>query len=400
MSVRAAAKNVYIVAAKRTPFGAFNGKLAHLTATELGGLASTAAIKTLPTGTQVDSVIYGNVLQTSSDAAYLARHVGHRAGLPIHVPALNVNRLCGSGFQSVINGVQDIVMGEAEVVLTGGTENMSQAPYALRGVRGGTRYGVDQKLEDTLAHGLVDQYPTVTPMGITAENLAKQYNITRKDADEFALLSQQRWAKAHQSGVFKSEISPIEIKSKKGVESFAHDEHARPQTTIESLTKLPSVFIKQTGTVTAGNASGISDGAASLIVASEEAVKKNNITPLARIVSWYYVGVEPTIMGIGPAPAIRGALKRAGLTLNDMDLIEVNEAFAVQFLAVQRELGLDLAKTNTNGGAIALGHPLGASGARIMAHLSHELHRVGGKYAVGSACIGGGQGIAIVIERC
>ncbi|KAI8848730.1 mitochondrial 3-ketoacyl-CoA thiolase [Chytridium lagenaria] len=358
MSVRAATKNVYIVAAKRTPFGAFNGKLAHLTATELGGIASVAAAKTLPANTPIDSVIYGNVIQTSSDAAYLARHVGHRTGLPIHVSALT-----------------DIATGEAEIVLAGGTENMSQAPYALRGIRAGTRYGVDQKLEDTLAHGLVDQYPTVTPMGITAENLAKQYNITRKDADEYALLTQQRWAAGWD---LQRRNHPYELKSRKGVEVFAHDEHARPNTTIESLTKLPSV-----------NASGISD-----------AVKKHNLSPLARIVSWNYVGVEPTIMGIGPAPAIRSALKRAGLTLNDMDLVEVNEAFAVQFLAVQKELGLDMAKTNVNGGAIALGHPLGASGARILAHLTHALRRINGKYAVGSACIGGGQGIAVVLEKC
>ncbi|KAJ3197505.1 3-ketoacyl-CoA thiolase, mitochondrial [Irineochytrium annulatum] len=393
-------KPTFIVAAKRTPFGAFNGKLAHLTATELGGLASTAAIKDLPAGTPVDSVIYGNVLQTSRDAAYLARHIGHRAGLPVHTPALTINRLCGSGFQSLINGIQDIHSGDSEIVLTGGTENMSQSPYALRGVRSGTRYGVDLKLEDTLAHGLVDQYPTVTPMGITAENLAKQYNITRKDADEYALLTQQRWAAANKAGNFKAEIAPVEIKTKKGTESFAVDEHPRPQTTVESLGKLPSVFIKQTGTVTAGNASGISDGAATCIVAGEDAVKSHNLKPLAKILSWFYVGVEPSIMGIGPAPAIRGALKRAGLQLKDMDLIEVNEAFAVQFLAVQKELGLDMAKTNLNGGAIALGHPLGASGARIMAHLTHELIRTNGRYAVGSACIGGGQGIAIVIERC
>ncbi|KAJ3098362.1 3-ketoacyl-CoA thiolase, mitochondrial [Phlyctochytrium bullatum] len=394
------AKGAYIVAAKRTPFGAFNGKLAHLTANELGGIASAAAIKTLPAGTPVDSVIYGNVLQTSSDAAYLARHIGHRAGLPIHVPALTINRLCGSGFQSIINGIQDIASGEAEIVLTGGTENMSQSPYALRGIRTGTRYGVDQKLEDTLAHGLVDQYPTVTPMGITAENLAKQYGITRKDADDFALQSQHRWAKAHKAGIFDAEITPIELKSKKGVESFNYDEHARPNTTIEGLNKLPSVFIKQTGTVTAGNASGISDGAASIIVASEAAVKKYNLTPLAKVLSWNYVGVEPTIMGIGPVPAVRSALKRAGLELKDMDLIEVNEAFATQILAVAKELGLDPAKTNVNGGAIAIGHPLGASGARIIAHLTHELRRSKGKYAVGSACIGGGQGIAMVLERC
>ncbi|KAJ3291279.1 3-ketoacyl-CoA thiolase, mitochondrial [Rhizoclosmatium sp. JEL0117] len=393
-------KKLYIVAAKRTAFGAFNGKVAHLTASELGGIASKAAIADLPAGVPIDVVNYGNVLQTSKDAAYLSRHIGLRAGLPIHVPANTINRLCGSGFQSIVNCAQDILTGDAEIGLAGGTENMSQAPYILRGIRTGTRYGVDQPLEDSLAHGLVDQYPKPTPMGITAENLAKKYNISRADADAFALQSQQRWAEAQKKGHFKAEIVPIELKSKKGVESFEVDEHPRPQTTIESLKKLSSVFIKETGTVTAGNASGISDGAASLVIASEDAVKKYNLKPLSQILSWQFVGCDPSIMGIGPVPAIQGALKRAGLGLKDMSLVEVNEAFASQFLAVEKELGLNREITNSNGGAIALGHPLGASGARIMTHLSHELHRVGGKYAVGSACIGGGQGIAIVIEKC
>ncbi|KAI9327866.1 Thiolase, N-terminal domain-containing protein [Obelidium mucronatum] len=392
-------QRIFIVAAKRTAFGAFNGKVAHLTASELGGIASKAVVADLPSGTPVDAVNYGNVLQTSRDAAYLSRHIGLRAGLPINVPANTINRLCGSGFQAIVNSAQDIFSGDAEIALAGGTENMSQAPYALRGVRTGTRYGVDQPLEDTLAHGLIDQYPTKTPMGITAENLAKKYNISRSDADAYALVSQQRWAEAQSKGHFKSEIVPIELKSKKGVESFEVDEHPRPQTSIDSLKKLPSVFIKETGTVTAGNASGISDGAASLIIASETAVKKYNLKPLAEVLSWSFVGVDPSIMGIGPVPAIQGALKKAGLGLKDMSLVEVNEAFASQFLAVEKELGLNRDVTNTNGGAIALGHPLGASGARIMTHLVHELHRVKGKYAVGSACIGGGQGIAIVIER-
>ncbi|KAJ3015752.1 3-ketoacyl-CoA thiolase, mitochondrial [Thoreauomyces humboldtii] len=393
------AKQIYIVAAKRTPFGAFGGKLANFSATELGGLASVAALKQLPKDLNVDSVIYGNVLQTSADAAYLARHVGHRAKVPIESPALTINRLCGSGFQSVINGAQEILLGEAEVVLTGGTENMTQAPYALRNVRSGTRYGVDQKLEDTLAHALVDSFPAKVPMGITGENLAKLYKITRRDCDEFALQSQQRWAKAHAAGIFDAEVEPVEIKTRKGVELFTKDEHPRPSTTIESLAKLGSVFIKETGTVTAGNASGICDGAASLVVASEDAVKSHSLKPLARIVSWHYSGVDPNIMGIGPVPAVKGALKKAGLELKDMGIIELNEAFAAQFIAVEKELGLDRSRTNVNGGAIALGHPLGASGARITAHLAHELQRTGERYALGTACIGGGQGIAIILER-
>ncbi|ORZ36169.1 Thiolase, N-terminal domain-domain-containing protein [Catenaria anguillulae PL171] len=394
-------QNLFIVAAKRTPFGAFGGKLKHLTANELGGLASKAALADLPKGTPVDSVVFGNVAQTSNDAAYLARHVGHRAGLPIHTPALTVNRLCGSGFQSIINAAHEILCNESQIVLTGGSESMSQSPYALRDIRWGTRYGVDLKAEDTLAAALVDRFPTQTPMGITAENLAKQYKLTRQDCDRYALQSQQRWAKGQEAGVFKHEIAPVTVPGKKRgtTEEFAVDEHARPQTTIETLAKLPSVFIKETGTVTAGNASGISDGAAAVVVASEKAVKQHALKPLARIVSWHVVGVEPTIMGIGPVPAIQGALKKANLSLKDMDLIEVNEAFAAQYLAVAKELGLDNDKTNLNGGAIALGHPLGASGARIMTHLAHALAMGKGKYAVGSACIGGGQGIAIVLER-
>ncbi|KAI9138755.1 Thiolase, N-terminal domain-containing protein [Paraphysoderma sedebokerense] len=378
--------DTFIVAAKRTPFGAFGGKLKDFSATHLGGIASQAALKQLPKGTPVDSVIFGNVAQTSADAAYLARHVGHYGKLPIHVPALTVNRLCGSGFQAVINAAQEIQLGEAQVVLAGGTESMSQAPYALRNARWGTRYGVDLKLEDTLAAALVDSYPEKVPMGITAENLAQQYNISREDCDKLALQTQQRWAEAEKNGHFKAEIAPVEIKTKKGVEHFSKDEHPRPQTTLESLAKLPSVFIPKTGTVTAGNASGICDGAAALVVAGENAVKEHNIKPLARIVSWFYCGVEPKIMGIGPVDAIKEALRRANLTLADMDLVEVNQAFAAQYLAVEKELGLDRSKTNVNSGAIAIGHPLGASGARILANLVYELERRMGRYAVGSAC--------------
>ena len=245
-------KNVFIVAAKRTPFGAFGGKLAHLNATELGGLASKAAVQQLPVGTKIDSTIYGNVISTSLDAPYLARHVGLRAGLNIDTPALTINRLCGSGFQTVINAAQEIILGEAEVVLAGGTESMSQAPHVLRGARNGVRYGIDMKLEDSLAHGLVDSYPTKTPMGITAENLGKMYGVSRSQADQYALESQKRWGQANEQGLFKEEICPVEIKTRKGVEQFAHDEHARPATTIENLQKLKPVFIKDTGLVTAG----------------------------------------------------------------------------------------------------------------------------------------------------
>jgi acetyl-CoA acyltransferase 2 len=289
-------KEIFIVAAKRTPFGAFGGKLAHLTASELGGIASKAAIQQLPKGVRIDSTIYGNVLQTSRDAAFLARHVGLRAGLTIDTPGLTVNRLCGSGFQSVINASQDIITGEAKVVLAGGTESMSQAPHVVRGARN-VRYGVDLKMEDSLAHGLTDTYPTMCPMGITAENLGKMYGISRETVDAYALESQTRWKAAYDDGRFEKEITEMEVKGKKGVEVFKTDEHPRPATTIENLQKLKPVFIKDKGLVTAGNASGICDGASSLIVASKEAVEENELKPLARIVDWFYVGCEPTIMG-------------------------------------------------------------------------------------------------------
>ncbi|RKP12418.1 Thiolase, N-terminal domain-containing protein [Piptocephalis cylindrospora] len=398
--------DTFIVAAKRTPFGAFGGKLKDVSATELGAHASTAALDTLPESARkaVSSTIFGNVMHTSKDAAYLARHVGLRAGLAQETPALTINRLCGSGFQAVINAVHEISLGDSDIVLTGGTESMSQAPYILRSGRWGTRYGVDQTLEDSLAHSLVDQYPgtsTPCPMGNTAEKLGAQYGITRGDCDAFALLSQQRASKGQESGAFTEEIAPMQVKGKKRgeTETLGLDEHPRPSTKLENLTKLSPVFKKGDGLVTAGNASGICDGAAAVVVASADAVSSHSINPLARVVSYGVVGVDPSIMGIGPVPAIHMALKRAGLTLDQMDLIEVNEAFAAQFLSVQKELSLESERTNVNGGAIAIGHPLAASGSRILAHLAHTLRATGKRYGLGSACIGGGQGIAVIIEN-
>lgn len=390
---------VYIVAAKRTPFGAFSGKLKGFSANELGGFAAKAAVAGLPSEAKVDSVIFGNVCHTSADAPYLARHVGHRAGVSIDAPALTINRLCGSGFQAVINAIHEIKLGEAEIVLAGGSESMSQAPHILRGGRDGAKFGIDLKLEDSLAASLVDRYPTPTPMGITAENLGKKYNISRKECDEFALSSQQRYAAAFEAGKFTEEIVPIEVKVRRKVEQMTQDEHPRSETTIDTLSKLPSVFIKDTGLVSAGNASGISDGAAALVVVSEAALKKYQLKPLAEIVSYQAVGVEPSIMGIGPVPAINGALARANLKLGDMAHIEVNEAFAAQYLAVAKELGLNHDITNPHGGAIAMGHPLGASGARILTHLTHQIQARGLPYAIGSACIGGGQGIAVIMKH-
>lgn len=390
--------SVFIVGAKRTAFGAFGGKFLKYSANELGALAAAAALshgRVKPE--QVDSVVWGNVQQTSLDAPYMARHLALKAGVPITVPALTLNRLCGSGFQSVVSAAQEIRVGDANIVLAGGGENMSQAPFSMFHTRFGTTFGKDPPFVDTLWHCLTDPH-IKTPMAITAENLGEKYNISRAECDAFALRSQQLWAKANEAGVFKNEIEPVEVKVKRSTEQFGVDEHPRPKTTAESLGKLPPVF-KKDGVVTAGNASGICDGAGAIVVASENAVKEHSLKPLARLVSYGIAGVDPSIMGIGPVPAIKIALERASLSLNDIDLVEVNEAFAVQALAVQKDLGIDDDKFNLNGGAIALGHPLAASGSRITAHLVHELQRTGKKYAVGSACIGGGQGIALILER-
>ncbi|XP_055333155.1 3-ketoacyl-CoA thiolase, mitochondrial-like [Paramacrobiotus metropolitanus] len=390
-------KNIFIVGAKRTPFGTFGGKLKDHTSTDLAVVAAKSALETAKVQPEwINTVAVGNVIQSSKDAAYVARHTALRCGIPVPVPAVTVNRLCGSGFESIVYGAREIQNGESEIALCGGTENMSQAPFALRNSRFGMKLGEEQKLEDTLWSGLTDQYIN-TPMGVTAENLAEQYNISRDDVDKFALQSQTRWKNAQAAGVFKEEMAPIVIKTKKGEETIDKDEHPR-ETSPESLKKLPPVF-KKNGTVTAGNASGICDGAGAVIIASEEAVNSKVLKPLVRIVGWHVIGCEPRIMGIGPAHAIRALCEKTGISLSKIDLFEVNEAFGSQFLAVQKEACLPDEKTNVNGGAIALGHPLGASGSRIMAHLTHELRRRKGKYAIGSACIGGGQGIAIMIEN-
>ncbi|MBX3260740.1 MAG: acetyl-CoA C-acetyltransferase [Labilithrix sp.] len=391
-------KSIVVVGAKRTAFGTMQGTLKGVGANDLAVHAAKAAIA--QAGIAADAighVIIGNVMQTSPDAIYCARHVGLKAGLPITTPALTVNRLCGSGFQAVINGAEQLLLGEAEAVLVGGTENMTQAPHILRGSRDGWAFGKAPQVEDSLWSALTDSYVN-TPMAVTAENLATKYGIGRAECDAYALTSQQRWAAANEKGVFKDEIAPLEIQQRKATVQFAVDEHPRPQTTLEALAKLGPVF-KKDGVVTAGNASGISDGAACLVLTTEDFAKAKGLKPLARLVQWGVAGVDPSIMGIGPAPAIQSALARADLKQSDVDVFEVNEAFAPQYLAVEKELGLPRDRTNVNGGAIALGHPLGASGARITAHLVYELARRGGRYAVGSACIGGGQGLAVVLEK-
>lgn len=398
MVISRAVKGVYVIAAKRTPFGTYGGKLMNFSAIELQARAAQAALQSISLSPDlVNSVIVGNVFQSTSDGAYIARHAALKSGIPVPVPALTVNRLCGSGFQSVVSGSQDIFCGDSQIVLTGGAENMSLAPYAVRNIRFGIRLGTDIVMEDTLWHGLTDEH-CKTPMGVTAENLAEKYQITRKQCDEFSILSQRNWKAAHDAGHFKAEIVPITIKGKKGDEIVDKDEHPRPETTLEGLAKLPAVF-KKNGTVTAGSASGICDGASCVILASEEAVKKHNLKPLAQVIGYGIAGCEPTLMGIGPVPAVQALLKTTGKSLNDIDLVEINEAFAAQTLAVMKALDIDPKKVNVNGGAVALGHPVGASGSRIVAHLTHELRRRKAKYAIGSACIGGGQGIALLLEN-
>jgi acetyl-CoA acetyltransferase family protein len=391
-------REIWILSAKRTAFGTLGGMLKDLSATDLAVEASKAALVQARVAPEdVDHVIFGNVQQTSPDAIYHARHVGLRAGVPVAVPALTVNRLCGSGFQAVVSGAEQILLGDAEVVLVGGAENMTQAPHVLRGGRAGWAFGKAPAVEDSLWSSLTDSY-TGMPMAITAENLAEKYGISRAECDAYALRSQKAWGDADAQGRFADEIVPIEIKTRKGPVAFARDEHPRADANPEALAKLAPVF-KKDGVVTAGNASGICDGAAALVLASREAATRRGLTPLAKLVQWGVAGCDPKIMGIGPAPAIRSALERAGVAQADVDLFEVNEAFAPQYLAVEKELGLPRDRTNIDGGAIALGHPLGASGARITAHLVYALSRRAGRFAVGSACIGGGQGIAVVLER-
>lgn len=394
--MRSISHDVVILSARRTAFGTFNGSLKDLSATDLAVIASEAALKDSGVDrADVGHSIFGNVMQTSADAIYLPRHVGLKTGLPEKTPALGVNRLCGSGFQALVNAAMEIMTGQADVVLAGGTESMSQAPHVIRGARTGIQLGKGE-LEDSLWSALTDSY-TKQPMAITAENLAEKYKISQAEVDEYSVQSQKRFAAARESGAFAAEITPVVLKSRKGETQFAVDEHARPETTVESLAKLPKVF-KKDGVIHAGAASGICDGAAALVLASADYAKKHGLKPLARLVNWGVSGCDPKIMGIGPVPAIQNALARAEAKIADFDLIEVNEAFAPQVLACIKELGLPMDKTNVNGGAIAVGHPLGASGARIATHLVHELRRKGKKYGLGSACIGGGQGIAVIIE--
>jgi acetyl-CoA acetyltransferase family protein len=391
--------DIAIVSGARTPFGRYCGKLKDFTAQELGAIAAKGAMERAKVDPkEVDHVVFGNAQQTSGDALYGARHVGLRAGIPIEVPALTVNRLCGSGMQSIVNAAQLVQLDEAKVVVAGGMEAMSQAPFVIRG-RDGFTLAPGGKLEDSLMVALLDTY-CGSYMANTAELYGSEQGITRQMQDEFALRSQKCADDAYKAGRLQEELVPVPLRNHKGEltgESLTEDDHRRPQTTMEGLGKLRPAFGKN-GTVTAGNASGIVDGAAAVVVMSMEEARKRNLMPLGRIVSWGIAGVEPKVMGRGPVPATKVALQKAGMSLEYMDLIEVNEAFAAQYLAVEKELGLDREKVNVNGGAIALGHPLGATGTRLVVTLLYELRRRKKKYGLATACIGGGQGIAMIVE--
>ncbi|MBI1861677.1 MAG: thiolase family protein [Deltaproteobacteria bacterium] len=387
---------IVFVAAKRTPFGSFGGSFLGLTATDLCVEAAKAAIAQSGVAReQFDHAVIGNVMQTSTDAAYLARHVALRSNLPQTIAAVTVNRLCGSGFEAIADGARRLKLGEAQVVLVGGTESMSQAPFALRGVRFGYKMG-HQDMEDTLLAGLTDSFAKMAMSG-TAEKLAEIHKISREACDEYSALSHARAAKFLSSPHYSEEVVPVEIFSKKGNVRIEKDEHVRPDCTPEGLKKLRPVF-KKDGVITAGNASGMVDGACALVMTTLDFANANRLTVLGRFVDGFAIGCDPSIMGIGPVPAIRHLVEKHRLSMRSLKAVEVNEAFSSQFLAVEKELGLPREITNTGGGAIAIGHPLGASGARLVAHLLYDLKARGGGQAIGSACIGGGQGIAVLIE--
>jgi acetyl-CoA acetyltransferase family protein len=388
--------DIVIVAGARTPMVRYTGSFSDVSAIDLAAQASKEAIRRSGVDPgEFDHAIFGNVMQTSADALYGARHVGLRAGLKIEAPAVTVNRLCGSGMESIVQAAQRLMLGEASMVLAGGMENMTQAPFVIRGARNGLKLG-GGALEDTLMAGLTDSYCGL-PMALTAEKLAEQHGITRADADAYALRSQQAAEAAYKACRMRDELVAVEVKHGKKSVTVSEDDHRRPETTLETLAKLPPSF-KKDGIVTAGNASGIVDGAAAVVVTKEQTARERGLKPMGRIVSWAVAGVEPSIMGIGPVPSSQKALKLAGLTLEQMDRIEVNEAFAAQYLAVEKELGLNRDKTNVNGGAIALGHPLGATGTRLVITILNELRRNNLRYGLTSACIGGGQGIAMTVE--
>jgi acetyl-CoA acetyltransferase family protein len=396
MTRRAPIFESVVVAGARTAMAELNTHFRDLSEIDLGAIAAREALRRSgadPAG--VDHVVFGNAMQTSANAIYGARHVALKAGLPDSVPALTLNRLCGSGIQSVVTAASLIGLEEAAVVLAGGMENMTQAPHVVRGLRSGLRMG-HARLEDALLVGLLDGHCGYS-MAQTAENLAQERGITRAEADRYALRSQQAAGAAVLAGKFQDEIVPVTVRERGREIAVLEDNHGRPDTTLEALAKLSPAF-QGKGYVTAGNASGMVDGAAAVVVASPASARVLSGKPLGRVITYGVAGVPPSVMGIGPVPAIRQALDRSGLSLGEIDLFEINEAFAAQYLAVEKELGLDRERVNVNGGAVALGHPLGATGTRLVLTLLLELRRRRGRYGIASACIGGGQGIALVVE--
>ncbi|MET0248965.1 MAG: acetyl-CoA C-acyltransferase family protein [Sphingobium sp.] len=388
---------VYIVSGVRTAIGDFGGTLKDIAPATLGKLVIEEAVKRAGIeSSDVQHVVLGQAIPSEPRDSYVARVAAVEAGIPIEAPALTVNRLCASGMQAIVSGAQMIALGEADVIVSGGTEVMSRSPYVLTASRWGQKMG-NMTAIDAMIGVLSDPFEGVH-MGVTAENVATRYQITREDQDALAVQSHQRAARAQEEGRFDSQILPVEIKTRRGVTSFKTDEHVRADASVEGMAKLRPAFNKE-GSVTAGNASGINDGAAAVVLASQSAVDAKGLKPMAKLLGWGYAGVEPSIMGIGPVKAVPIALKRAGLALDDMDVIEANEAFASQSCAVANELGFDPAKVNPNGSGISLGHPVGASGAIITVKLLYELERTGGRYGLATMCVGGGQGIAIVVER-
>jgi acetyl-CoA C-acetyltransferase len=392
-----AERSVVVLSGTRTAIGTYGGSLKDVPPTRLAALALGEAVKRSKLEpAQIGQVFFGHVIHTEPRDMYLARVAGVEAGLPIDTPALTLNRLCGSGFQAIVSASQAILLGDTETAVAGGAESMSRAIYGLTGLRWGQRMGNAEAI-DWMVGGLSDPFDAVH-MGVTAENVAAKYGITRQEQDEFAVESHRRAAAAIANGYFKEQIVPVELKTRKGSTFFDTDEHVRAETTIESVSKLRPAFLKE-GSVTAGNASGVNDAGAALVLAEEGFAQKQGLKPLARLVSYAHSGVDPKIMGIGPVPAVQRALAKAGLTIEQIDVVEANEAFAAQALAVAKELRFDPAKTNPNGGGIALGHPISATGALITVKALYELQRIGGRYALITMCIGGGQGIAGIFER-
>lgn len=389
--------DIFVVAAQRTAIGTFGGTLRDVAPSALGAAvtrAAVAAAKIDPAA--IGHAVFGQVLPTEPRDAYLARVAAVEGGLPHEVPAVTVNRLCGSGLQAIVSAAQMLMLGDADIAVAGGAESMSRAPFLSHSTRWGARFG-DATLVDALQGALTDPFHRVA-MGVTAENVARKYAIDRTTQDAYALESQRRAKQAWDEDRFAGQIVPIEIKRKRETIAFARDEHFRGDSKIEDLARLPAIFQKD-GSVTAGNASGMNDGAAALVLATGDAVKRHALTPLARLVAYGHAGVDPAYMGIGPVPATRNAMARAGLKVADMDIVESNEAFAAQACAVARDLDFDPAKTNPNGSGISLGHPVGATGAILATKLIHELRRTGGRYGLATMCIGGGQGITAIFER-